>query len=290
MMRGAFSAIAAAVVFTSSAAQTTSTADRQAPDSVRDAAFATLNTALNGSFDHKLQALSAIGTIPGTDERAVKMAVEALHSKDTQIRVAAANALGEMKATSAAPELKAAFDDTGEVAFAAARALVTMGDPAGREVLVAVIAGDRKDTPGILTNAVRDARKQMRHPEGLLLMGAGDASGAMFGAPAAIPFAATRDAFKMKGVSGRAAAAAALEKDPEPYAVTLLEWALTDSNWEVRACAAKALGKRGNMDSIPKLHDLLADPRDTVRTLAAASIIRIQDQGGAAPSEPATQR
>ena len=256
-------------------------ADRLTPSNARDASFAALESSLNGGFDHKQQALAALGTIPGTDQRAVKLGVDALHSKDTQIRVAAANALGAMKATSAAPDLKAAFEDTGEVAFAAARALVNMGDPSGREVLVAVIAGDRKDTPGMLTNAVRDARKRMRHPEGLLLMGAGDAGGAMFGPPAAIPFGAAQAAFKMKGVSGRAAAAQALEKDPEPYAVTLLEWALTDHNWEVRAFAAKALGARGSADSIPKLQDLLNDDRNTVRTYAAASIIRIEDRQGA---------
>lgn len=252
----------------------------RADEKVRDSAFATLETALNGSnFDHKLQALAAIGTIPGNDERAVKMAVEALHSKDAQIRAAAADALGEMKATSAAPELKAAFNDTGEVAFAAAKALVNMGDPAGREVLVAVIAGDRKDEPGMVTNAVREARKKMRHPEGLLLMGGQEATGAMFG-PASMGIVAVKDAFKLRGVSGRAAAAQALAKDPEPYAVTLLEWALSDRNWEVRASAAKALGERGNQGSIPQLETATADSRDAVRTLAAASIIRIEDREG----------
>ncbi len=235
-------------------------------------------------MEHQLQTLAAIGTIPGTDERAVKIAVDTLHAKHAQVRAAAADALGEMKATSAAPALKAAFDDTGEVAFSAARALVKMGDPAGREVLVAVIAGDRKDTPGMMTKAVRDARQRMHHPEGLILMGAGDASGAMFGPAAGIPFAAVTDAFKLKGVSGRAAAAEALGKDPEPYAVTLLEWALTDRNWEVRACAAKALGERGNESSIPPLQKLLTDDRNTVRANAAAAIIRIGDNQGAAAS------
>lgn len=260
------------------------TADRITVANPRDASFALLESSLTGSLEHKQEALVALGTIPGTDERAVKMTVDALHAKDAQVRTAAANALGEMKATSAAPELKAAFDDTGEVAFAAARALVNMGDPAGREVLVAVIAGDRKDTPGMLTNMVRDARRRVKHPQGLLLMGAGDATGAMFGPPAAIPFGAAKEAFKMKGVSGRAAAAAALEKDPEPYAVTLLEWALSDHNWEVRAYAAKALGVRGNDGSIAQLQKLLADDRNTVRTYAAASIIKIQDRQGSSAS------
>lgn len=235
----------------------------------------------SGNLDHRRQALAAIATIPNTNDRAVKAAEDALHDKDAQVRVAAAGALGEMKAMQAAPALKAALDDTGEVAFAAAKALVDMGDPAGREMLVAVIAGERKDSPGMLTNAVREARKKIHHPEGLLLMGAADASGAMFGPAPSIGIVATKDAFKLRGVSGRATAAAALAKDPEPYAVQLLEWALTDYSWEVRASAAKALGERGNADSLSKLQVALADPHHAVRTLAAASIIRIEERQGA---------
>jgi HEAT repeat protein len=254
----------------------------RAQTDVNEAAWRTLDTAFHsGNLDHRRQALAAIGTIPNTNDRAVKTAEEALQDKDAQVRVAAAEALGQMKAKQAAPALKAALDDRGEVAFAAAKALVNMGDPAGREMLVAVIAGDRKDSPGMLTNAVREARKKIHHPEGLLLMGTEDAAGAMFG-PASMGIVAVKDAFKLRGVSGRAAAAAALAKDPEPYAVQLLEWALSDSNWEVRASAAKALGERGNADSVPKLQLGLADTRDAVRTLSAASIIRIEERQGAA--------
>ena len=46
----------------------------------------------------------------------------------------------------------------------------------------AVLTRDgRKDTPGLLTNALRDARKSISHPEGLILMGAEDAAGTFFG-------------------------------------------------------------------------------------------------------------
>ena len=183
----------------------------------RQQAWDVLDRAVHsGNPDHRLQALAAIATIPNSDEQAVKAAESLLHDdKDAQVRAAAATALGEMKATQAAPALKAALNDTGEVAFAAAKALVNMGDPAGRETLVAIIAGDRSDSPGVLTNAVREARKKMRHPEGLLLMGSEDATGAMFG-PASMGIVAVKDAFKLRGVSGRAAAAQYLAKDPSP--------------------------------------------------------------------------
>ena len=74
---------------------------------------------------------------------------------------------------------------------------------------------------------------------------------------------------------GRAAAAAYLAKDPDPYAVTLLEWALGDDSSFVRVEAAKGLGQRGNAASVAKLVPLLQDRKNSVRTMAAASIIRL---------------
>jgi HEAT repeat protein len=259
--------------------------DQHAQSDQQETAWGVLDTSLrSGNLDHRRQALAAIGTIPNSDSRAVKAAEEALQDKDPQVRAAAADALGSMKATQAAPALKDALEDKGEVAFAAAKALVNMSDPAGRDMLVAMIAGDRSDSPGILKNAVRDARKRIHHPEGLVVMGAQDATGAMFGPESSMGIAAVKDAFKLRGVSSRALAAQYLAKDPEPYAISLLEWALTDNSWEVRASAAKALGERGGADSVPKLEKALYDSRDAVRTLAAASIIRIAERQGVAPT------
>src|SRR5205807_8496892 len=110
------------------------------------------------------------------------------------------------------------------------------------------------------------------------LMGAKDATGVMFGPPVPFGFSvgttAAKDLvdWKARGAPGRAAAAAYLAKDPEPYAVTLLEWALADDNHFVRMEAARGLGAHGNAESIPKLEALLNDPHNKVRAMAAASI------------------
>src|SRR5437868_14076754 len=78
---------------------------------------------------------------------AAKRVEESLQDKDPQVRQAAALALGQMKTPQAILYLKQALGDTGEVAFAAAKSLVDLGDPSGREMLLAVLAGERKDTP-----------------------------------------------------------------------------------------------------------------------------------------------
>jgi HEAT repeat protein len=242
-----------------------------------DAAWDTLQKLLNGSQDHKREALRALGAVDPGNEKAVKTLVDALQDKDPQIRAAAAAALGEMKARQAIGSLRDAIGDKGEVAFAAAKSLSEMGDSGGRDMFVAMIAGERTDTPGLLANGVRDARKRLKHPQGLILEGMEDAGGALF-PPAGYGITAAKEAFKEKGSSSRAIAAAYLAKDPDPYAITLLEWALSDSSWGVRAAAAHGLALRGNAGSIPKLQFLLTDDSHAVQTMAAAAILRITDR------------
>lgn len=253
--------------------------------SVEDA-WRVLNTSLHeeGNADHRRQALAALATINAENEEAVKAAVGALQDKNPLVRQSAALALGQMKAKDAVPALKQALEDTGEVAFAAAKALSEIGDPAGRSFLIAVLAGERKDIrPGFMASAVREAKSRLRHPGELVFMGAEDATGAMFG-PAAVVFPAVKDTLdlKGKGAPGRAAAAAYLARDPDPYAVSLLDWALADDNQFVRLEAAKGLGQRGNTESILKLRPLLEDPHNLVRDFASAAIIRIAGRDGSA--------
>jgi HEAT repeat protein len=235
----------------------------------------------DGSTERRQQAIAALSTM-GEIDGAVKRATLMLDDKDPLVRQSAALALGAMHAHAAAPRLEQAVDDSSpEVAFAAAKALIEIGDPAGEPMLIAVLSGERKDGPGMMTNAMRKAKDKLHHPAGLALMGAQDATGAMFG-PVSFVIPAVKDAvdLKGKGAPGRAAAAAYLVKDPDPYAIALLEWALGDDNQFVRFEAARGLGQRGNAGSIPKLEADLNDSKTMVRDMVAAAIIRIADRNG----------
>jgi hypothetical protein len=134
-----------------------------------EAAWAALHKALDGNEDRKRQALAALGSVDPANELAVKLLVDALQDKDPLVRQTAATALGEMKAKQAIGSLHDAITDKGEVAFAAAKALADMGDSGGRDMFVAMIAGERSDAPGIVASGIRDARKRLKHPQGLLL-------------------------------------------------------------------------------------------------------------------------
>jgi HEAT repeat protein len=281
--------ISLAVVFALTLAQDPGSGEKITHDkSAETAAWAVLDEALGGgSAERREHGLLALSTIGEPDPEAVKRTETALKDKDSQIRGTAALTLGELNATESIPALKAALNDSPEVAFAAAKSLTKLGDPGGRDMLVAVLAGERKDGPGMVSGAVRKAEDKMHHPGDLALTGAKDATGAMFG-PVSLAIPVTKDLIEMKGkgAPGRAAAAAYLARYPDPYSITLLEWALNDDEGIVRLEAAKGLGERGNADSVPKLQALLTDSHSLVRDMAAAAIIRISDRNGESGDVP----
>jgi HEAT repeat protein len=242
-----------------------------------DAAWKVLGTGLEDSDpDHRKKALAAMGTI-GTVPQAVEMVEKALKDKDTLVRQTAAATLGQMGSEVAIPSLRAALDDGPEVSFTAAKALWDLGDQTdSREIFEQVIAGERKDTPGKLQGALREAKHKLK-PGELALMGAKEAAGLLGPASIGVTAAeeAIKDSKKGSGAPGRVIAAEILATDPDPYALTLLEWAVADDSSAVRVAVLKGLGERGNQETIPKLMPLLTDDRHAVRYMAAASIIKL---------------
>jgi len=229
---------------------------------------------------HRKAAIAATGTI-GPMKAAVEMVERGLQDKDVQVRQIAAATLGEMGAREAISNLKKALDDSPEVSFTAAKALWSLGDKeSSRDILQAVLVGQRKDGPSKLRGAMRSAKKTMT-PGQLALMGSKEASGAFLG-PASIGITAMQKALKEtktgSGAAGRSIAAELISKDNDPYSLTLLEWAVGNSNWAVRLSVAKSLGECGNEGTIAKLEPLLSDEQRSVRYMAAASIVKLSQK------------
>ena len=245
----------------------------------RTSAWDALNKGLkDGDPEHRVHAVVAVGTIGITPE-AIKVIESVLRDdKATLVRQAAAVTLGDINARTAIPSLESALDDNPEVSFAAAKALHGMGNASGRWILEEVLEGERTNRPGVVHGVVRKAKQKLHSPTQLALMGAKGAAGEFLG-PASMGITIGQMALKDGGAPGRTAAVVALARDPDPYIVTLLEWALADNSWAVRAAVVKALGERGNQNTIPKLLPLLTDDRDLVRSLAAAAVIRLSQTG-----------
>src|SRR5579864_39770 len=240
-------------------------------------AWITLNQGFaEGDNNHRKQAIEAAGTVGAVPE-ALKLVAKGLQDKEVLNRQSAAATLGQMGSQDAIPYLKNALEDKPEVAFTAAKALWNLGDTTGRTIFEEVLEGERPDGPTRMQKAMKNAKKRLK-PDQLALIGVSEVSG-MLG-PAGIAVDAVTQAIKeLKGASdgipGRAVAAEVLAKDSDPYALTLLEWALGDNNWAVRVAVCKALGDRGNDGTIAKLQPMLNDDHHAVRYMAAASIVKL---------------
>jgi HEAT repeat protein len=220
-------------------------------------------------------ALSAMA-IAGTNPRAVTMAALLLKDREVDVRQTAAAVLGEMKGRAAIPKLVEALDDEApEVSFTAARSLWNLGDRRGKGVLLAVLSGERGVSAGLMKGTVRDAKKRLRDPAGLAMLGVKEGAG-MFLGPAAMGITVFEELRKDGSAAARALSAEALAKDTDPATIKVLEEALDDKNWLVRAAVVKALAMRGSRAAIPKLEALLEDKQEAVRYIAAAALVRLE--------------
>jgi HEAT repeat protein len=234
---------------------------------------------------NRRQAVTATGSI-GLDPEAIRQVEWALQ-KDTDplIRATAAAELGEMKSRQSFPALKAALDDpAGEVGFAAAKALWDMGDKTGRGFIEDVVAGQQNAFDGGVKGALHRADRLRYDPKQMAIIGARSASGALLG-PFNIGVIATEQVFKNGAVAVRMQALNLLAEECDAQTFKLLEAAATDDKtWAEKAAAAKALGRCGNPDAIPKLEENLSNSNPSVRFMSAAAIIRLSQKPAGAPS------
>src|SRR5579862_6365211 len=100
--------------------------------------------------DKRRQAVASTGSI-GLMPEAIRLVEEALHDKEPIVRQTAAAELAEMKSMESIKALETEVDDpNGEVAFAAAKALLDLGDMSGKFVFEDVLTGEQKTSPGLV--------------------------------------------------------------------------------------------------------------------------------------------
>jgi HEAT repeat protein len=237
--------------------------------------------------DKRKQAVLSVGSI-GPAPEVIELMNEALRDKDVVVRQTAAAEIADAKLRQCIPNLKAALDDTGEVAVQAAKALWEMGDhESSRPVFEGVITRELKNNAGFFEGAIRDAKSKIRDRRKLAQMGAMEASGALLG-PFSMGIVLGQDMMKDSGAPTRALALITLSKDCDPSDTQLMDWALTnDKSNLVRAAAAKSLGQCGNPTTVDKLMRLLAEDSDAVRYMAAAAVVRLSIPQPPKPAQPA---
>jgi len=226
----------------------------------------------NKSAEKRVRAVRVLGELTG-DKKAEEAALDALKDEKEDVRGTAAQALGEMGAKSAIPQLLNMINDPEpSVILAAAHSLITLGDNRGYGVYYAVLTGERKTG----TSLTDQQKKMLRDPK--KMAGLGFQVGLGF-----IPFGGMAvSGFKMLTRDDTspvlAAAALTLAKDPDPKSgQALADAATTKEKWLVRAAAFDAIAKRGNPSLLHVATDGLQDEKEEVQYSAAGAVIRLSD-------------
>lgn len=93
---------------------------------------------------------------------------DALNDNDGLVRLSACASLAALKdRRSIEPLQKALKDSMPEVSFAAAQALWDMNDPAGKEVIMAVLMGEKKNNSSYLSKQKQETMRMMKTPGGM---------------------------------------------------------------------------------------------------------------------------
>jgi len=135
---------------------------RLSAQSAGDKAWSTLRSGLAEKGDDRIVAIRVLGLLEN-NPKAGEIATAALADEKPEVRAAAADALGQMRAKYSVPKLKDMIKtekDPG-VVIAGARSLIAMGDPLGYAVYYAVLTGQKKSGGGLLD----DQKKMLNDPK-----------------------------------------------------------------------------------------------------------------------------
>lgn len=219
--------------------------------------------------DTRVAALHALGLLVKND-RARQLAESKLGDPESEVRAAAAVALGQIALPASVPALKGLVKDKeSEVVFSATSALYQIGDPSAFQVYYAVLTGQRKTGEPLLESQM----EMLKDPETLAKIGFETGIGFIpFGG---IGYKAFKS-FRQDNVSPvRAAAAQRLATDPDPTSGKALAAAAADDKWVVRASAISAIARRGDASLLPAAEARLDDEQPVVRFNAAAAVARL---------------
>ena len=238
-----------------------------------DKAWTVLQGGLSDKSTNNRSAAVRILGLLDYNSKALDLALQALSDQKPEVRAAAADALGDMKAQPAIPKLKdlAKTEEDPAVILAAAHSLIELGDPLGYNVYYAILTGERKSGQGLLDQQ----RKMLSDPKRMAQFGFEQGIG--FVPFAGIGYSTFKRATKDDSSPVRAAAAEVIAKDPDPKSGDALVTAASDKSWIVRAAAMDAISRRGDPDLSPKIEFALNDRKSVVRYTAAAAIIHLAD-------------
>jgi HEAT repeat protein len=256
----------------------------QTPGQLKSTAWTLLTTASADPkhTDARIQALAALGLM-GDNPRSLKLIEATMSDPDLDVRTAAILAAAQTRASTLLPGIRRLLNDKEpQVAFTAALSLWRLGDPAGQDILMAVLDGDRRASATLLNGAEHDMDRTLHSPSELARIGVTQGAGFLLG-PFGFGITAYEYIHKNGGSSARVEALQALsDRRSEPLRKQLTA-ALADKDPGIRAAAAKALDRYREPGVPAAIAPLLYDPKQPVRLTAAAAYLIAT---GASPASP----
>ncbi len=240
------------------------------PQALRAQAWQLLESACKSDkASERATAILVLGLNPN-DAKSAALAEKALTDDRSEVRSAAAAALGEMKARASIPKLRAAVDDQDPlVVLAAAHSLDLMHDKAAYEVYYELLNGERKARRGLISSQT----SLLHDPKKMAALGFEEGIG--FIPFAGIGWGAVKAIAKDDSSPVRAAAAKVLARDPDPATTIALTDAAGDKSWIVQTAALEALAKRGDRSVLNTVEKYMSDEKDAVKYTAAAAVLRL---------------
>src|ERR1700757_1062445 len=229
-----------------------------------------MTAAFSPRASQRTNGIRALGLLRDNSQ-ARQLAENALSDPNTDVRRAAATALGQMRAKESIPKLQAALSDKKiPVVMAAAQSLRELKEEkSAYAVYYDLLVGERKAGDGMVAQQLAT----LRNPK--LLAEIGFSEGIGFVPFAGIGWDAWRSMHKKNPNPVRAVAASRLAHDPDPASADALVKATNDKDWIVRAAAVEAIAQRGDASLLPHVVVKFSDKNAKVRYSAAAAVIRL---------------
>jgi HEAT repeat protein len=224
----------------------------------------------------RIQAITAASMV-GSNEAMVKRLDEFLKDKNVEVRLATVHALADLKS----PQIKVALrktldqDSTPEVSFAAAKVLAGLDDPAGTMALKDVYDGKRKTRSSLVGRKKRSFFDEFHSPQSTFIFILSQGIGYVPVPGAGDGFSAISDLLKDPGLSDRAQVLFVLTRTKNRESIDLLQRALHDDDWSVRAAATQIIAHTARAELREQLLPLLEDKNQRVRLRAAGAYLHL---------------
>ena len=229
-----------------------------------------MTAAFSQRTSERTDGVRALGLLRGNSQ-ARQLAEYSLSDSNSDVRRAAATALGQMHARESIPKLENALSDKNiPVVMAAAQSLRELeADKSAYAIYYDLLTGERKAGDGLIAKQLA----RLRDPKQLAEIGISEGVG--FVPFAGIGWEAWRTLHKKDPNPVRAVAATWLAHDPDPAIGDALVKATNDKDWIVRAAAVEAIAQRGDASLLPHVVEKFSDKNAKVRFSAAAAVIRL---------------